>query len=131
MQGCKRAIVLSNDTDVFALLLYYIHEFMSNELSELWMKFGTGDTSRFIPLHLIVSQIGQIVCSVIIKAHILTGCDVTSKIRTKVAALKCNPEKYLITFGEIDDNVSYRSAEIYLVKVMHTNTTCTTFEKLR
>ena len=57
------------------------------------MKFGTGDTSRFIPLHLIASQIWQIVCSVIIKAHVLTGGDVTSKIGTKVAALKCNPEK--------------------------------------
>ena len=66
MHGCKRAIVLSNDTDVFALLLYYIHEFMSNGLSELWMKFGTDDTSRFIPLHLIASQIGQIVSPVII-----------------------------------------------------------------
>ena len=104
---------------------------MSNGLSELWMKFGTGDTSRFIPLHLIASQIRQIVCSVKIKAHILTGCDVTSKIGTKVAALKCNPEKYLITFGEIDDNVSYRNAEMYLVKLMHTNTTCTRFEELR
>ena len=57
-EDCKKAIVLCNDTDVLALLLYYIHEFMSNELSELWMKFGIGESSRFIPLHFLASQLG-------------------------------------------------------------------------
>ena len=76
---------------------------MSNGLSELWMKFGIGNSSRFIPLHFLASQLGPRVCSVIIKAHILTGCDITSKIGTKVAALKCKPEKYLMTFGDIDE----------------------------
>ena len=40
--------ILSNDTDVLELLLYYINEFISNGLSKLWMKFGTGDSSRLI-----------------------------------------------------------------------------------
>ena len=31
MKGCQGAIVLSNDTDVLALLLYYTNEFMSND----------------------------------------------------------------------------------------------------
>ena len=127
---CKKAIVLCNDTDVLALLLYYIHEFMSNGLSDLWMKFGIGDSSRFIPLHFLASQLGPRVCSVIIKAHILTGCDITSKIGTKVAALKCKPEKYLMTFGDIDDNLSYRNVEQYLVKVMYSSSNCTTFDEL-
>ena len=46
-EGCKKAIVLCNDTDVLVLLLYYIHEFMCNGLSDLWMKFGIGDSSRY------------------------------------------------------------------------------------
>ena len=75
-------------------------------------------SSRFIPLHFLSSQFGRRVCSVIIKAHILTGCDITSKIGTKVASLKCKPEKYLMTFGDIDDDLSYRNAEQYLIKVM-------------
>ena len=54
-EGCKRVIVLRNDTDVLALLFYYTHEFMSNGLFELWMKFGTGGSSRFIPLHFLAS----------------------------------------------------------------------------
>ena len=129
--GYKKAIVLCNDTDVLALLLYYIHEFMSNGLSELWMKFGIGDSSRFIPLHFLAPQLGPRVCSVIIKARILTSCDITSKIGTEVAALKCKPEKYLMTFGDTDDNLSYRNAEQYLVKVMYSSSNCTTFDELR
>ena len=104
---------------------------MSNGLSELWIKFGTGDLSRFIPLHFLASQLGPVVCSVIIKAHILTDCDITSTVGTKVAALKCKPEKYLITFGDTDDNLSYRNAEQYLVKVMYSSSNCTTFDELR
>ena len=117
-EGCKKAIVLCNDADVLALLLYYIHEFMSNGLSELWMKSGIGDSSRLIPLHFLASQLGPRVCFLIIKAHVLTGCDITSMIGTKVAALKYKPDKYVMTFGDIDDNLSYRNAEQYLVKVM-------------
>ena len=60
-------------------------------LIKLWMKFGNGDSSRFIPPHFLASQRGPRVCSGIIKAHILIGCDITSKIGTKMAALKCKP----------------------------------------
>ena len=34
------------------------------------------------------------------KAHILTGCDVTSKTEAKTAAIKASPENYLHNFGE-------------------------------
>ena len=63
--------ILSNDTDVLELLLYYINEFISNGLSKLWMKFGNGDSSRFILWHLLASKLAPIACFVIIvKAHI-------------------------------------------------------------
>ena len=104
---------------------------MSNGLSESWMKFGIGDSSRFTPLHFQASQLGPRVCFVIIKAHILTGCDITSKIGAKVAALKCKPERYLMTFGDIYDNLSYRNAEQYFVKVIYSSSNCTTFDELR
>ena len=35
--------------------------------------------------------------------HLQTGCDVTSKVSTKLNALKVNPGKYLMRFGESDD----------------------------
>ena len=88
--GCKRVVVLSNDTDVVILLLNYIHHFSSIGLSELWIRFGTSDKTRHIPIHKLGEVLGSNMCSIILKAHILTGCDVTSKIGTKPAALKTN-----------------------------------------
>ena len=57
--------------------------------------------------------------------------DITSKVGTKIAALKCNHEKYLMVFGKIGDNLSYRNAKQYLVKVIYSNLSCTTFGELR
>ena len=99
---------------------------LSHGLSELWIKCENGDSSRFIPLYFLISGLGPMVCSVIIKAHILTGCDITSKIGTELWVLKCKPEK----FGDIDDSLSYRNAEQYLVKLLYSSSNCTTFDEL-
>ena len=56
--------------------------------------------------------------SVILKAHILTGCDATSKIGTKKGALKVSPKKYLSGNGRTDV-LSYENAESFLVKVLN------------
>ena len=70
-------------------------------------------------MHDMAQQLGDGMCNVIMKAHILTGCDVTSKIGSKSAALSCEPERFLQQFGEtrmsVEDNL--RIVEGYLVKV--------------
>lgn len=84
------------------------------------MKFETGDSSTFISLHFLASQPGPIFCSVIVIAHILTGCDITSKIGkigTKLSVLNCKPQR----FGDIDDILSYRNAEQHLVKLLYSS----------
>ena len=43
------------------------------------------------------------------KAHILTGCDVTSKSETKTAAIKASPESYLHNFGEQNNSSAAKS----------------------
>ena len=42
-----------------------------------------GESSRYIPIHIMANKIGPIECSVLSKAHILTSCDVNSKVGTK------------------------------------------------
>lgn len=42
-------------------------------------------------------------CSVVLKAYILTGCDVTSTIGTENGALKADPFEYLWEFGLTDE----------------------------
>lgn len=59
-------------------------------LSYGWI-FETRDSSSFILLHFLASQLGPIVYSIIIKARILAGCDITNEIAAIIEGLKCNP----------------------------------------
>ena len=37
----KRILVISNDADTFALLLYYIPHYLTLGLEEIWQQYGT------------------------------------------------------------------------------------------
>ena len=58
--------------------------------------------------------------SVLPAVHSLTGCDITSKVGTKKAALAANPIKYLTSFGKSSTlrERDIELAEKYLVKVL-------------
>ena len=131
INGTKRVVVLSIDTYVVVLLLYFMPEFLSKGVIELWVKYGSDNNERFIPIHLLANRIGYDMCHIILKAHILTGCDVTSKVGTKVNALKANPAQYLSRFGENDsllDDVAIE-AENCLVKTIQVNTEIKKFDQ--
>ena len=69
----------------------------------------------------------------VLKAHVLSGCDVTSKIGTNVSALRHEPEKYLELFGETEsfpDDV-FRLAEKYLIQLCKSGAKSDTFSDLR
>ena len=117
-----RIVVLSNDTDVFVLLCYFGGILNRNGLSELWFKTGVADTTRFIPIHTLAGQNGEL-CSVLPALHALTGSDCTRKVGPKAAAVKSNPLQYLKEFGlnmpDIDGIYAMADrAEAYLVQVM-------------
>ena len=78
---------LSVDTDVMVLALYFTTDLKTNGLSELWMRSCVGDSTRYIPLHLIFERKPAELRSVLPAIHILTGCDTTSKVGTKLYAL--------------------------------------------
>ena len=73
----------------------------------------------FIPIHTLYIKIGNIQYS-LLKAHILTGCDVTSKVGTKLAAVNSIKKGNAFTTfaGEFFD--SRKSAEVFLVNVLST-----------
>jgi len=134
--GCKRAIVLSNDTDTVALLLYHINTFMKSGLEELWIRIGTGEKRRFLPLHELFQKKGEIFCKAVLKAHILTGEDCMSKIGTKNASMTWEPERYLLQFAETEsaNEQDFLLVEEYLVKVwsgVRAKTNAKTFNELR
>ena len=76
--------------------------FKKNGLKKILILYGTGNTRWFIPLHKSYEKLGKSVSLVILKAHILTGCDLTSKIGTKERALKACVEPFLQLFGNHD-----------------------------
>ena len=87
----------------------YIFDFFFHGLTVCWIRVGTSEKTRFIPIHTLGRKLGHRTYSAVMKAHILTGCDVTSKIWTKTAAIKANPESYLHNFGEQNNSSAAKS----------------------
>ena len=71
-----------------------------------------------LPIHQVLSRLGEVKCKTILEAHILTGEDCMSKIGTKHAAIHLNPEQYLTNFGENSEpsDTDMALAEEFLVK---------------
>ena len=95
------------------------HDFLKLGIAETWIQYGTGQRKCFIPLHELARSLGERKSRVVLQAHVLSGCDVTSKIGTKVSVLRHEPEKYLEHFGEtetVPDDV-FRLAEKYRIHV--------------
>ena len=130
--GIQRIVALSGDTDVYVLLMHYWGILHSEGLIELWVRAGVGDT-KYIPVHILAPRIEQELCYMLPLVHTLTGCDYTSKVETKYAALNANPSEYLrnFDFGQSCTDDFVESCEAYLVQVLKRNTTCTTMDHLR
>ena len=86
-KGCERIIVLSNDTDTVVQILRHITAFFEKGLQEMWVEFGTGEHRREIPLHCLHAKLGEHFCNILLKAHVMSGNDVVSKIGRKYAEI--------------------------------------------
>ena len=131
--GCKIFLVLSNDTDIIVALLCQMPTFLNHCIEELWVKAGRGETTRYLPIHIMYNRLGRSLCSVLPAVHSLSGCDITSKVGTKPSALSADPVKYLTDFGhgvQLEPTVQTK-AETYLVKVLKKTTGSETMNELR
>ena len=131
--GFKRVIIQSQDTDVLILFLYNWNSLASFGLKEAWITAGVGDTSRYIPIHILADILGEKLCQVLPAVHVLTGCDYTSKFGTKAAALKATPELFLKDFVTLKSNIENQitQAEQYLIQVKKQGSCCKNFDQLR
>ena len=78
----NKYLVFSNDADVLVAMLYFWKTFKQHCACELWIRGGTGDTTRFISIYILARKVG-LLCEALPAAHFLTGSDVTSKGRDK------------------------------------------------
>jgi len=67
-------LVMSPDTDVFVLLLYYVNQVSCHLLFET----GAASHCRRIDMHAVASAIGIRTCTALPALHCFTGCDTTS-----------------------------------------------------
>ena len=117
---------LNQMTKTHLLSCYFIAFFKSMSLKELSLKFEAGTNMRFFSLRTLYENLGEDMCAVILKGHILTGSDVTNSNGTKWASLKASPYQHLQHFwlniylngGEV------RKSERYLVRVLNPTSNC-------
>ena len=108
-------------------------DFISEGLQELWVRYGAGIPETFIPVHFITEMLGNTLCKIVYKAHVLSSCDITSQVGSKTNVLKVNPGKYLMEFGEsctLQDSVA-SDIENYLVITIQPKSECTSSNQLR
>ena len=118
---------------ILTLWSFFCSSFFYLGLKECWIRVGTGEKTRFIPIHMLERKLGHRTCSVVMKAPIFTGCDVTSKIGTKAAAIKASLESYLRNFGEENNPFAeaFLKEQEYLVCVLDKNNPAKSFDELR
>ena len=125
--GYEKIIITSPDTDIFVTALYHYTK---------WMYVcGKGEITRAVPLHAIATKLESTVVDVLPALHSLTGCDTTSKICTKNAALKIADTDFienLVAFGKTDINIDMIiMAEKFLVKCIDSKANSESFDDLR
>ena len=74
--------------------------FKTVNANKIWVNFGIHERQRHIPVYQLAEILGTEKSRALLKAHILTECDVTSKTGSKSAAFKACPDKHLHDFGE-------------------------------
>ena len=98
---------------------------------ELSTKYNTCDKSCYILINTSAQKLGDDICNTILKIHVLTGCDATSKVETKSAALKATIH-LLASFGKNREPIflALEQAEKYLFSVLYSKRNCNNFNNL-
>ena len=113
-------VVSARDTDVFVLVAHF-HKF---NCSFLWLKAGTSNEPKYIPIHTVCSDLlrGPTFSQALLTFHALTGCGTTSFLagHSKKTAWKVFKEQYELLVdlgnGELDDD-KIKSAEQFVCRI--------------
>ena len=126
----------TRDTDVFVCLLYHITvNWRDLGLQELWLIRNSGVKRSILPLHDICIALGDELTKCLPALHALTGCDTTSKISTKLAALnavrKPGNSSLILNFDcpQLTESAIHM-AETFLVKCLKPSTDMQSFDNL-
>ena len=82
-EGYKSLLVDANDTDIVVLAISLMSSLTALGLKEMWVRFGKGEHTRWIPIHDLVSTLGPQKSKGMLFFHAFTGCDVVSGFNGK------------------------------------------------
>lgn len=74
-KGLLKLLIRTVDTDVVVLLIAFYERLAAEEV---WILFGTGQSSRYIPIHIIARNLGHNMARALPMVHAFTGCDTVS-----------------------------------------------------
>lgn len=122
----SNVVICSTDTDVFVSTLYHYQQKWKRILLEtLYVVFGVGKTLRYIPLHSFDDRVPHTVLKALPAFHSLPGYNTTSKVSTKLAALKvaesCNEDPFLEFDKEPLNEEMEKKAETFLGRALGSN----------
>lgn len=83
IQGHKSVMIKANDTDVVVIALHSMSFLKNLGLQNLWLAYGQGKHTCWIPMHELLESVGLSKASGILYFHAFTGCDVVSAFRGK------------------------------------------------
>ena len=136
-EGPTSLTLSSGDTDVFVCLLYHIADnWIHLGLQDFWLVRNSGVKRSILPLHNIYTALGAELSKCLPALHALTGCDTTSKISTKLAAVNAvRKQENSILISHFSSPQLTESmiqmAETFLVKCLKPSTKLETFDELR
>ena len=120
----RSVIILSPDTDAPVCVIYNYSHLLYFGLDELWFITGKKNSRKFFPVYEVLNKIEPDVLPVL---HALTGCESTSKVSTKAAALSTAIESGRSKVTE--DLIA--NAKKFLNRCLSLSSICTHFDHLR
>ena len=73
----------ANDTDIVIIATSVMPSLMELGLEKMWVTFGKGEKTRWIPTHEVASAIGPEKTRGILFFHAFSGCDIVSSVHEK------------------------------------------------
>lgn len=100
-------IIISADTDVFVLAVYFWKYLANIGCLGLWFN-GSHTKKCFLGCHLAAESLGENICNILPALHAVSGCDTTSRFGSKMQWLKAASEDFvqtaLMPLGNLDLN---------------------------
>lgn len=98
-------IIISADTDVFVLTIYFWKYLANIGCLGLWLD-GSLTKKYFLGCHLAAESPGEIICNILPALQATSDCDTTSRFSSKMQCLKAASEVFvqtaLMSLGNLD-----------------------------